>query len=217
MTNDPPLTGELQIARDRRLARRLCNNDQRAMHGFYDEYFPKLYRYAARRLGSQQDIDDVVQRALTTAARRISTYRGEATLLTWLVQICRHEVARHYQHSARRDATMTFLDDDVLRAVVESLEAPTPDEPESYTRRAELISMVQMALDQLPGHYAKALELKYLEGFSSKEMAAQLGIGDSAVQSLLARARNAFREICTVALTLDPAPGDWAARPEENS
>ena len=75
--------GELQIARDRQLVRGMLKGDRRVLHAFYDEYFPKLYRYAARRMKSSHDIDDVVQSALTVAARRIETYRGEATLLAW--------------------------------------------------------------------------------------------------------------------------------------
>lgn len=213
---DIPPQRELQIARDRRLVLRLRTDDQRAMHDFYNEYFPKLYRYAARRLRTPQDIDEVVQRVLTIAARRIETYRGEATLLTWLMQICRNEVSKHYNLAARDGATVTFLDDDVLRAVVESLEAPTADEPETAARRSELVATVQMALDQLPAQYADALELKYLEGFSSKDIASRLGIGDEAVQSLLARARRAFREICSVGL-LNGTNDDQAAMPAETT
>src|SRR5580765_7172013 len=107
-TIDEPAGGELQIARDRRLVQRLRKDDQRAMHVFYDEYFPKLYRYAARRMKSSQDIDEVVQAVLTTAARRIETYRGESTLLTWLIQICRHEVSRHYKLATHSDGTIAF-------------------------------------------------------------------------------------------------------------
>jgi RNA polymerase sigma-70 factor (ECF subfamily) len=216
-TIDEPAGGELQIARDRRLVQRLRKDDQRAMHVFYDEYFPKLYRYAARRMKSSQDIDEVVQAVLTTAARRIETYRGESTLLTWLIQICRHEVSRHYKLAMHSDGTIAFLDDDMLRAAVESLEAPAVDEPESAARRSELIARVQMALDQLPARYADALELKYLEGFSSKEIANRLGIGDEAVQSLLARARRSLLEICSIALTLDTDFGGQATATKEGS
>jgi RNA polymerase sigma-70 factor, ECF subfamily len=180
----------------------MLKGDQRVLHAFYDEYFPKLYRYAARRMKSSRDIDEVVQSALTIAARRIETYRGEATLLAWLIQICRHEVSKHYTLAASYEATIAFVDDDLLRAAVESLEAPSHDEPESAARRSELVARVQMALDELPGRYADALQLKYFDGFSSKEIAAKLGIGDEAVQSLLARARRAFREICSIALTI---------------
>jgi len=195
--------GELQIARDRRLVRGMLKSDQRVLHAFYDEYFPKLYRYAARRMKSPRDIDEVVQSALTIAARRIETYRGEATLLAWLIQICRNEVSKHYTITAPYEAAMASLDDDMLRAAVESLEAPRLDEPESAARRSELVARVQLALDQLPGRYADTLQLKYFDGFSSKEIAEKLGIGDEAVQSLLARARRAFREICSIALTFD--------------
>jgi len=83
--------------------------------------------------------------------------------------------------------------------VVESIETDG-DSPEAGTRRIELITMVQFALDQLPESYAAALELKYIEGFSSREIAARLRISKEATQSLLARARRAFREVCGEAL-----------------
>ena len=67
-TIDDSIGGELQIARDRRLVQRLRKDDQRAMREFYDEYFPKLYRYAARRMKSPHDIDDVVQAVAETTA-----------------------------------------------------------------------------------------------------------------------------------------------------
>ncbi len=199
--------GELQIARDKRLVRGMLKGDQRVLQAFYDEYFPKLYRYVARRMASPRDIDEVVSSALANAARRIETYRGEATLLTWLIQICRHEVAKRHTLLAREDLTVSFLDDDILRAAVESLEAAELDEPEAAAHRSELVARIQTALDQLPTRYADALELKYFEGFSSKEIAARFGIGDLAVQSLLARARGAFREICSLTLKLDGPAG----------
>jgi RNA polymerase sigma-70 factor (ECF subfamily) len=59
---------------------------------------------------------------------------------------------------------------------------------------------VQFALDQLPEHYASALEWKYIEGLDSRQIAARFQISDEATQSLLARARRSFREICGEAL-----------------
>lgn len=190
----------LTLARDRALARRMRRGDDRAIAEFCNEYLPKLYRYALRRIGNEQDVVDLVQTVLINAARRIETYRGEAALLTWLVQICRHEIARHYADRARRDAAFETFDDDVLRAIVESLEAPAADEPDAVAYRAEVIALVQTVLDQLPGRYAMALELKYVDGYSSQQIAARLGLGDVATQSLLARARQAFREICSEAM-----------------
>lgn len=189
-------SGSTQLARDRRLAKRMLGGDQRAVQQFCDEYLPKLYRYAIRRVRNEHDVGDIVQVVLTNAARRIETFRGEATLLTWLIQICRREISKYAADATRRDIFVPFLQDEALRAVVESLEAPDSGEPEHAGRRSELIALVQLALDQLPERYAQALELKYVEGFSSKEIARRLGIGDEATHSLLARARRAFREVC---------------------
>ncbi len=193
-------TGSLQVQRDHRLVRRMLAGDQRAFNEFVDEFLPKLYRYGLQRLGNHQDVEDVVQVVLATATRRIETFRGESTLLTWLVQICRHEISRHLKAAKKTDMMQPFLDDDLLRSVVESLEIGVEDNPETVVRRSELVGLIQCALDQLPEHYAQALEMKYVDGFSSREIAERLTMGDVAVQSLLARARRAFREVCSEAL-----------------
>jgi RNA polymerase sigma-70 factor (ECF subfamily) len=178
-------------------------DDETAFNTFVEEYFPRLYRYAHHRLANDQDVEDVVQQVLIKAIRRIETFRGESTLLTWLISICRNEISQHFEKTSQtRDLVQPFLNDDVFRAIVESLESPPDDEPEAITMRQDMISVIQLALDQLPEKHARALELKYIQGFSSKEIAKKLGIGDAATQSLLARSRRAFREVCSEAMYL---------------
>jgi DNA-directed RNA polymerase specialized sigma24 family protein len=60
--------------------------------------------------------------------------------------------------------------------------------------RKELSQLVQVALDALPFHYSSALEWKYIEGLSVKEIASRLELGLKAAESLLTRARQAFRD-----------------------
>ncbi len=201
MSDKAPPTVSIQLSRDKRLAKQILAGDEQALRQFFDEYFPRLYRYAHHRLRNPSDVDDVVQIVLAQAARRLETYRAESTLLTWLVQICRHEISRQL-HESTRDADMMspFLNDELLRAVVESIEVDGGSTPEADNRRIEMISLIQFAMDQLPERYASALELKYIEGFSSKEIADRMQISDEATQSLLARARRAFKEVCGEAL-----------------
>ena len=68
------------------------------------------------------------------------TYRGEASLYTWLCQICRREVAKHIAGRARHAAVLTFSQDSELDEAVNNLSAPATEEPEAVTRRAELIA-----------------------------------------------------------------------------
>lgn len=198
----------LRLRQDRKLAKAVLKGDERALKQFMDEYAPRLFRYARHRLGNLADVDEVVQATLSQAARRLETYRSEATLLTWLVQICRHEISRTLARASRTDMMEPFLNDELLRTVVEHV-ADESTSPELEASRGELISLVQFALDQLPEHYAKALELKYVQGYGSREIAQALGSTDEAIQSLLARARRAFREVCGEALrTLYEDSGD---------
>ncbi len=78
---------------------------------------------------------------------------------------------------------------------MESLTAPESDDPESNFSRLETMRLIQVALDQLPAHYGNALEWKYIQGFSVDEIAAKLGVGVEAAQSLLARAKRGFQEV----------------------
>jgi RNA polymerase sigma-70 factor (ECF subfamily) len=194
-------TSSMQITRDQKLVKDILRGDEKAFRSFVDDYFPRLYRYARHRLGNESDVEEVVQTVLTNAARHLATFRGDSTLLTWLIQICRREISKQLDRVNRHSDMMTpFLNDDVLKSVVESIESTSADDPETAAQRGELITLIQFSLDQLPERYARVLELKYVEGHSLKEISEQLQTSHEGVQSLLARARRAFREICGEAL-----------------
>lgn len=199
------MTDELE---DRRLVKRLLARDREAFNAFFDGYFPRLYRFARTRLGDQPDTTkEIVQVTLTKAIRKLATYRGEAALFTWLCTICRNEIAEHHRQVARERRHVVLTEDTPdIRAAVEAIAAPESDDPESNFRRLETTRLIQVALDQLPTNYGNALEWKYLYGYSVEEIAAKLGIGLEAAQSLLARAKRAFQEVYTT-LTKDLVSG----------
>ncbi len=81
-----------------------------------------------------------------------------------------------------------------LREALESIAAPAADEPMlGYSYRPKPRRLVQSVLDRLPSRYGDVLEWKYIEGRSVEEIGELLGVGHIAAQSLLARARTAFR------------------------
>jgi RNA polymerase sigma-70 factor (ECF subfamily) len=184
---------DLQLTRDRALARRMLGGEQRAVREFCDTYLPRLYRFALQRVASPADADDVVQIVLSTAARRIETFRGDATLYSWLVAICRHEAGRYAAAAAARQSVMETDPDE---SALERLEAPPDEAPEALSSDQQQAARVRGCLARLPERYAEALELKYMDGYSTREIAGKFAISDTAVQSLLARARQSFREVC---------------------
>jgi RNA polymerase sigma-70 factor (ECF subfamily) len=174
------------------LTRRLLAGEESAFEEFFAEYFPRLLRFASARVNGDDDLaEEAVQATLIRALKNIDAFRGDAPLFSWLCTICRREIAR------RRTRTGTHVDiellDDVAdrRAHLDALD------------RAELAALVRSILGDLPEHYGRALEWRYIEGLTVHEIADRLGLGYKAAESLLSRAREAFRH------------SFHAARPEE--
>jgi RNA polymerase sigma-70 factor (ECF subfamily) len=179
---------------DLELVRRLLAGDEAAFADFFDRSFPPLFRFALRRTGGDPDAaEEIAQAALARAVSRLRTYRGEATLLTWLTTFCRHEIAAWYEQRSRRPPEVELLEDRPdVRAVLESLGAEL--HPDAAVARREVADRVRTILDALPGRYADALEWKSLDGLSVADIARRLGLSTKAAESLLTRAREAFRE-----------------------
>ncbi|HJN49164.1 MAG: sigma-70 family RNA polymerase sigma factor [Pseudomonadales bacterium] len=190
-----PLRAVVDHEADLELAAAVLSGDETALLKFMDYYFPRLYRFALARVNRDASLtEEIVQDTLAIAARRMGTYRGEAALLTWLTQICRRELTRKVKRETKRKEVILLLEDDpVVRAVVETIESSGADEPLKNCARDDVIRLVQLSLDHLPAKYADALEWKYVEGLSTKEIAARLELGSEAAESLLARARRAFK------------------------
>jgi RNA polymerase sigma-70 factor, ECF subfamily len=181
---------------DADLVASMLTGDEVAFRQFFNGYFPRLFRFAMPRVGNDaDDAKEVVQSTLIKAMRNLADYRGDAALFSWLCQICRRQIIDHLRATRRHDDRLVLVEDsNEMRAVLESVAAPAAAEPAHGYTAEETRRLVQSVLDRLPGRYGDVLELKYIEGCSVEEIAQTLGLGQVAVQSMLARARVAFRD-----------------------
>jgi len=180
---------------DLALAHRLLAGDDSAFEEFFTDYFPRLYRFARARLAGNEDAaEEVVQSTLIRAVRKLDTYRGEAAMFTWLCTLCRREITAWLERSGKRSTVSLVEDHPETRAALDALASCASDDPETALGRRELSRLVQVTLDHLPARYGDALEWKYIQGLSVDEIADRLGLGYKATESLLTRARQAFRE-----------------------
>jgi RNA polymerase sigma-70 factor, ECF subfamily len=168
--------------------------DQGAFNEFFQSNVPRLLAFATRY--SKMDsasAEDVVQNALIKAMRNLSSYRGEASLFTWLTQICLYEMVDNTRKAARRPLHMSLHDLDDLWHLWSELHVPPNKEPAAEVETELRRTAILQTLQSLPRRYAQVLEAKYGDGLSVEEIATMLGVTPVAVQSLLARAREAFR------------------------
>ncbi|MCK7524268.1 MAG: RNA polymerase sigma factor [Ignavibacteriales bacterium] len=195
---DRRLTAQHTHGRDReRRPRNWCSRCSRATSARSRRSSRRTSRAstASRCRASNRNADaakDVVQATLIKAMRKLGDCRGEAALFTWLCQICRRADRRPRALRSVGTPTKVVLieDSDEVRAALESIEAPATDDPLHGAAIAPNSKrLVHAVLDRLPSRYGEALEWKYVEGRSVEEIGDRLGIGHTAAQSLLARAR----------------------------
>jgi RNA polymerase sigma-70 factor, ECF subfamily len=178
---------------ERELVRRMLGGDERAFDEFFADYFPRLFRFAVLRLRDPDVAEDIVQTSLIAAVRHLATWRGEATLFTWLCTICRREISAWEKRTSRRVIVSLVEDDPGLRAALESI-GGVAEAPDAGLARADTGRIVQLVLDHLPPRYSRALEWKYLQDLSVDDIAGRLQCTPKAAESLLTRAREAFRD-----------------------
>lgn len=169
---------------EHRLARALRRGEAAALATFCAGYLDAVYGFIYYRVGGdRQAAEDIAQETFLAAFEALERYDGRAALATWLCGIARHKVGDHYRRRRRLERA---------RLALERL----PDlaaEPTDRLEREEVRQRVLTTLRGLPPHYQEVLALKYLDRLSGRQLADRLGASEEAAESLLARARAAFR------------------------
>lgn len=184
-----------QLKEDRNLAKKVARGDSQAFEAFFREYFPRLFRFTLARTDGEPDLaEEIVQRTMCKVVKKMGAYRGEALLFTWLCQICRNEMSSVFrQRGMELNQSVPFEDIPAVRAALESISVDQ-DNPEKRRKADEIARFVRITLEYLPVNYASALEMKYIRGCSVVEIGEQLDISTKAAESILSRARAAFKE-----------------------
>ena len=181
---------------DKKLAKRILDGDQRSFDAFFNAYYPRLFRFALVRLDNDRDLaDETAQIVLCQALSKMGTYRGEAPLFSWLCTFCRFEVSRQRKARLRAQGDRPLTEDDpAVKAALDSLLAQSSADPYAALYQAEIRRLIKVALDYLPALYADVLEAKYVRDMPVSQIADMVGKSPKATESILTRARFAFRD-----------------------
>lgn len=142
-----------------------------------------------RRLGLSRDAaQEVTQEAFLRAWRGIGSFEGHAHFFTWLCRIGLNEAKRRLAREPTR-ALIRSLDEDG------AVDPPdVRDEPHARVTQSELRVALAEAVRGLPFKYRAPLALRDIEGLSTADAAAILGLTEAAFKSRLHRARIAVRD-----------------------
>ena len=145
---------------------------------------PALLRYARTIVRDGQLAEDLVQDTLLRALQRTDTFRGEASLATWLHRIL-HNLAVDRFRADREDAT-----EDIEREVEERWhDRSYTVDAATVVERAETREELEDALVRLPVIYRTAVVLHDAEGMTVAEIADVQDVGLPAAKARLRRGR----------------------------
>ena len=138
-------------------------------------YHQDLYRYAAWLSRDKAIAEDVVQEAMLRAWKSMDALRDDAAAKPWLLTIVRRENARYFERKR-----LETVDIDNLTASQAALLSEQPDDD---------LGDMREAIYSLEDEYREPLVLQVLMGFSTNEIAEQMGLKQGAVLTRLHRAR----------------------------
>ena len=165
---------------------RVLRGDERAWRTLYDRHFAALYRFVYYRSGRDRSrADDAAQECWKVAVKNIGAFDPErAPFDAWLRGIAMNVL----RGDARRERT---------RAELLPREADSSVAEHAAGRREEIAEKdaIVCSMVALPDAYRAVLREKYVEGCAVAEIATRRDISAKAAESLLSRARSAFKSI----------------------
>lgn len=166
---------------------------------------PDLLRFAFWLSRDRALAEDVVQESLLRAWKAQDSLQSDDAARPWLLTIIRREYARCFERKR-----LVTVDVDELIA---------KEEPTLAAAGEDHVSEIRAAILKLPDAYREPLVLQALMGYSTAEIAAELGLSNAAVLTRLFRARKRLRELCGEDTRLDPeeaamGAGDDRLEPE---
>ena len=184
-------------ATTRNLVERLKSHDPTAITDLSDAYGTKIFQLAFRHLRNREDAEEVAQDVLLKVYQKINAFRGDAALSSWIYRITFNAaMSRLREFKQHLPIAPEKHDEDtgqtVRREVVDW--SPLADE-EMF--RVEMRRKLVRALKDMPVLYRAPVILRDVQGLTTEEASAVLGVKAQTLKSRLHRGRLMLRDQLT--------------------
>lgn len=168
--------------------------DEQAFEALVTAYERKVYNYALRSTGNEQDAMDITQEVFLRVFRSLSGFKEESSFSTWLYRITFNICIDFSRKNAKRNENFLSLNGETA----DGKELELPDErhaPEAAYDRKELREEIAGAILRLSEQHREVLVMREISGLSYAEIAEVLELEEGTVKSRIARARENLRKI----------------------
>ncbi|MER8766036.1 MULTISPECIES: RNA polymerase sigma factor [unclassified Mesorhizobium] len=183
LTATPAASGDMQLV-GRALAR-----DSDAFRTIIKTHNQRLYRIARGVVRNDSEAEDIVQEAYVSAFAHLESFRGDASLATWLSRIVINEALGRLRKRRRMVAMPESPQAEIIRFPLNP-----SDDPERTMAQRQILELVERATDSLPDVYRMVFVARVIEGLSIEETAELLGVRPETIKTRLHRARALVRK-----------------------
>ncbi len=165
------------------------------------EYRDYLIRFALQRVSDHGLAEDLVQETFLSAWNARKSFRGDCAERTWLTGVLRNKIIDHYRRNARRP--MMLAGDFEAQREEEGPATPWLEnranerdtfDPDTATQRAEMMTLLDEAVNRLPESMGKAYRMREIQGRSTEEITRALNITKGNLWVLIHRAKQSLKE-----------------------
>jgi RNA polymerase sigma-70 factor (ECF subfamily) len=172
---------------DRELVEEIIGGSRKHFEMLYECYFPRVYRFALKRLRDPGEAEDVAQDVFMTLLSALPSYQGQSSLLVWIFGITRNTVNRRFRRPRPR---LEPLEEGGALDVA-GCEAPTDQSVEARRMLGRCEAIIESELTPLQ---RRIFHLKHLRRQPIRTIAEVLGKSEDAVKANLYRMRRAISD-----------------------
>jgi RNA polymerase sigma-70 factor (ECF subfamily) len=166
------------------LVERAGQRDQAAFAKLYDQFLGPVYRYVFYRLGNRADAEDVSEQVFLQAWAAIDRFRWQGKpFLAWLYALARNLVVDW----RRREKPAQSLDDDEY-----PLDPASPSAAHAITQLLDA-NVLAAAIGRLTPEQQEVINLKFVEGFDSAQVARLMNKREGTIRALQFRGLQSLR------------------------
>lgn len=186
------------VSTEREFLERLKASEAEAFDQLITKFSGELYGLLFRLTGNAEEAQDLTQETFLRVVQSVNSFRGDASLKTWLFRIAINQARNRRRWWLARKLNLTFsLDAGMERDDTPSLRELLKDDsqisPEDAVLQHEQSAKLQEALQELSPNFREAVVLRDIEGLSYEQIAAALETGIGTVKSRIARGREELR------------------------
>ncbi len=172
------------------LVQRAKQRDQKAFAQLYEEYFDRIYRYVALKIGDKTEAEDMTQQVFLKALQSISSFKWKGIPFSaWLYRIAHNQVVDYLRKKKNRPATL--LDDSLVSSNSDS-------NPQLMTERNLDIEQLLSATQRLTEAQREVISLRFAGELSTAQVAKIMGRSQGAIKALQHSAIVALRKALLV-------------------